>query len=68
MNRKLINQLIVIVSLITFFVLLNWGTYFSFAHRYSETSSEMMQEKLIELDKYLPFDDNSQIVIVDSDD
>lgn len=66
MNSKLTTQLAIIFSLLTLFVLIHLGIYCNFTYRYMDKSSEIMQGKSIELDRYLPFDDNSLIVKLDS--
>lgn len=63
---KLFKQLTVIFSLIACFILFDIAVYNSVTKRYINNTSEAMQAKSIELDKYLPFDNNSQIVKVDS--
>ncbi len=55
------KQILSLVSVALIFLLFNLGIYFCFTTRYAETSSELMQAKSIELDKYLPFDENSLI-------
>jgi len=67
MNGKLIKQLAAIFLLIAVFLAFNLGIYFNFTYRYMDKSSQIMQEQSIELDKYLPFDDNSQIIKLDSE-
>lgn len=67
MNGKFTKQLAVIFLLIAVFVVFNMGIYFNFTYRYMDKSSKIMQEQAIELDKYLPFDDNSLIVKLNSE-
>lgn len=66
MGKKYIKQFAIIFLLIAAFLLFDATIYFNFTYRYSDTSSEMMREQTLELGSYLPFDDNSLIVKVDS--
>ncbi len=63
---KLFKQLIIIFSLISCFVLFDIAIYNSVTKKYINNTSESMQAKSIELEKYLPFDENSQIVNINS--
>lgn len=62
---KLIKQLTVIVLIIVLFVSFDAALYSLITKRYINNTSEEMQAKSIELHKYLPFDDNSEIVDID---
>lgn len=67
MKNKLLKQLAVIFLVSSVFIIFILGIYFNFTYRYVDKSSEMMQEKAIELDKYLPFEDDSLIAKMNSD-
>lgn len=62
MNKKLIKQLAVIALVIGFFAAVDCAIYFGITRRYEDNSSTLMQTKSIELDKYLPFTEDSLIV------
>lgn len=64
---KLKKQIAVLLALVLFFAAVDFGFYNIFTKRYINHTSEQMQAKSIELDKYLPFDEESQIVKLDSD-
>jgi phosphate transport system substrate-binding protein len=64
---KLKKQIAVLLALVLFFAAVDFGFYNIFTKRYINHTSEQMQAKSIELDKYLPFDENSQIVKLGSD-
>lgn len=61
------KQIAVIIAVACAFVLFDLGIYFCFTVRYKDNSDELMKAKQIELDKYLPFDENSQIARLDTD-
>jgi phosphate transport system substrate-binding protein len=63
MNKK---QLAIILLLVVAFLIFDATIYFNFTYRYTDTSSEVVQEQTLELGRYLPFDDDSLIVKVDS--
>lgn len=65
--KKIHNQLLAIIGLILFFVALDWGIYNLFTKRCISNASEGMKAKSIELDEYLPFQEDSKVVKVDSD-
>jgi len=67
MRGRLIKQLVTIFMLIGVFVSFNLAIYFNFTYRYMDNSSEIMKEQAIELDRYLPFDNDSRIVKINSD-
>ncbi len=60
--HKLRQQLIVLVSLVLAFLLLNFSIYYLFTYRCISDNSAEKQAKSITLDAYLPFDENSGIV------
>ena len=64
---KLSRQISMILSLILIFVLFDWSVYELVTKRYINHLSEGMQAKSIELNQYLPFEDDSQIVKIDSE-
>ncbi len=65
--KKIHNQLLAIIGLILFFVALDFGIYNLFTKRCISNASEGMKAKSIELDEYLPFQEDSKVVKVDSD-
>lgn len=65
--KKIHNQLLVIIALIMFFVCLNMGIYNLFTKRCISDYSAGLKAKSIELDRYLPFVEDSEVVKVDSD-
>lgn len=64
---KLKKQIMTLALVAASFILFNLGIYFCFTVRYIDTSAELMQSKSIELDKYLPFDENSLITDFDTE-
>ncbi|MGN1411242.1 MAG: PstS family phosphate ABC transporter substrate-binding protein [Oscillospiraceae bacterium] len=64
MDKKLLaKQIAILSSIVLGFAIIDCGIYFGFTRKYTSTdTSKLMQEKSIDLDKYLPFDDNSLIV------
>ena len=64
-RQKLVHQLLSLGALVLLFVLLNLTVYFVFTRRCIPNTSEGMQAKSIELDAYLPFDENSKITDID---
>ena len=64
-RRKLTGQLMTIGVLILLFVVLNLTVFFVFTRRCLPTTGEGMQAKSVELDAYLPFDDDSAVVDID---
>lgn len=64
--KKIHNQLLVIIALIMFFVCLNIGIYNLFTKRCISDYSEGLKAKSIELDRYLPFVEDTKVVKVDS--
>jgi phosphate transport system substrate-binding protein len=66
MNKEHVKRYAVIFLLIAAFLIFDATIYFNFTYRYRDNSSEVMQEQTLELGRYLPFDDDSLIVKVDS--
>lgn len=64
---KLFQQLSTLFLLIMCFVGFDISVYNLFTKRYINNTSEQMQAKSIELDKYLPFEENSEVVKIDTD-
>ena len=62
MNKKLINQSIILASLISFFVITNVFIFYVFTSRCINDFSSQMQAKSVEVDQYLPFAENTKIV------
>ncbi|MDR2904015.1 MAG: substrate-binding domain-containing protein [Clostridiales bacterium] len=56
------KQLAVLCAVAGAFVLFNYSIYTLFTYRYIDNAPQLMIEKSIELDQYLPFDENSKIV------
>ena len=65
--KKLHKQILMIIALISVFVLFDLAIYNIFTKRVISDYSEGMQAKSIELDKYLPFDENSEAVMIESE-
>ncbi|MDE5770065.1 MAG: substrate-binding domain-containing protein [Ruminococcus sp.] len=64
---KLFQQLSTLFLLIMCFVGFDISVYNLFTKRYINNTSEQMQAKSIELDKYLPFEENSEVIKIDTD-
>ena len=64
---RLFQQLSTLFLLIMCFVGFDISVYNLFTKRYINNTSEQMQAKSIELDKYLPFDDDSEVAETDTD-
>ena len=60
-RRKLASQLLSLGTLVLLFVVLNLIVFFIFTRRCLPATSEGMQAKSVELNAYLPFDENSGI-------
>ncbi len=65
--KKLHKQLFALLSVILVFALFNASIYHLFTYRVIHRYGEEMQAKSITLHEYLPFDDDSKIVKIDSD-
>lgn len=65
--KKLHKQILILISITLAFVLFNLSIYNLFTYRCISDYSEDMKAKSIELDKYLPFTDKTEIVKVNSD-
>lgn len=61
------KQWCIIIFTVLSFVVFDLGIYFCFTSRYIDRSPELMKSSSIELDKYLPFDENSLAVKTDSE-
>lgn len=61
------RQIALILLLIAVFVGFDFSVYNLFTKRYINSTSEQMQAKSIELDKYLPFEEDSEVVRVDTE-
>ncbi len=64
-RRKLASQLLTLGALLLLFVILNLTIFFVFTRRCIPNTSEGMQAKSVELNAYLPFDEDSKIVDMD---
>ena len=60
------KQIIILVSIVLAFALLDIGIYEGLTKRYFNSTNKEMQAKSIEVSKYLPFENNSEIVKFDS--
>lgn len=63
---KVFRQMVSLVLLAALFLCFDITIYENITKKYINYSSEGMQAKSVELDEYLPFDENSQIARVDS--
>ncbi len=64
-RRRLTGQLLSLGALLLLFVVLNLTIFFVFTRRCIPNTSRGMQAKSVELNAYLPFDEDSRIVDVD---
>ncbi len=64
-RQKLTHQLLTLGALLLLFVTLNLTIFFVFTYRCIPHTSESMQAKSVDLDAYLPFDEDSKIVDID---
>ena len=64
-RQKLTHQLLSLGALVLLFALLNLTIFMVFTRRCIPDTSEGMQAKSIELDAYLPFDEDSKITDID---
>lgn len=64
---KTFRQISAILLIILIFAGFDLSVYSIFTRRYINSTSEQMQAKSIELDKYLPFEENSGVARVDTD-
>lgn len=65
--KKIQRQILFIACIIAMFALFDIGIYQVFTKRCISDYSKGMQAKSVDLDKYLPFDENSQIVKIKSE-
>ena len=65
--KKIHKQILILVLLIIMFVLFDLGIYLMFTKRCFSDYSEGMQAKSIELDQYLPFEEDSLVAKTDSE-
>ena len=65
-RQKLTQQLLSLGALVLLFALLNLTIFMVFTRRCIPDTSEGMQAKSIELDAYLPFDEDSKAVTLDA--
>lgn len=61
------KRILILIAVALAFVLADLSIWVTFTRRCLPDTSEGMQAKSIELDKYLPFDENSEIVNVKAD-
>ncbi|MDE5833904.1 MAG: substrate-binding domain-containing protein [Ruminococcus sp.] len=64
---KLFRQITAILLIVLVFVGFDLSVYNLFTKRYINNTSEQMQAKSIELDKYLPFEEDSEVVRIETD-
>ena len=60
--KKLYGQILCIIALLAVFVIFDVTIYRVFTKRCMSDYSEGMQAKSVELDEYLPFEEESKIV------
>ena len=60
------KQILILVSIVLAFALLDVGIYEGLTKRYFNSTNKEMQAKSIEVSKYLPFENDSEIVKFDS--
>lgn len=65
--KKLTKQIIIILSVVLIFVCFDLIIYNVITKRYINDTSEGMIAKSIELDKFLPFEENSEIIKIEAD-
>lgn len=65
-KKKLLLQILTILALVLLFVLLNTFFYNTFTKRYVSGRDERLKAKSIELDEYLPFDPDTNAVVIDT--
>lgn len=65
--KKLHKQILMLIGIVLVFAMFNLSIYNLFTYRCISDYSDGMKAKSIELDKYLPFTDKTEIVKVDSD-
>ena len=61
------KQIVSLVILGAAFVVLDLGIYFNFTKNFINSTSPEMQAKSVEVSEYLPFDDDSKIVRMDTE-
>lgn len=66
-KSKLVKQIMTIFLIILMFAAFEASIYNIFTKKYINNTSEQMQAKSIELDKYLPFEEESQVAKIDSE-
>lgn len=64
---ELFRQIMSLLLIILVFAGFDFSVYNLFTKRYINDTSEQMQAKSIELDKYLPFAEDSEVVKIDTD-
>ncbi len=64
---KLRRQIIIIILLAAFFAAVDLGIYFIFTRRCINPYNSQIKSDSIEVEKYLPFDENSEIIKVRAD-
>lgn len=64
---KLIKQIAILCVVVIFFVCLDLFFYNNFTRRYITNTDENFKAKSIDLDRFLPFDESSEAVIIDTD-
>lgn len=64
--KKLRNQIFIIAVIVFTFAVFDIGIYNLFTKRCINNYSESLKAKSVELDEYLPFDENSKIVKLDT--
>lgn len=65
--KKLTKQILILLAFVLVIVFTDLFFYKTFTTRYITDPSADLHGKNIEADKYLPFDDNSEAVVIDTD-
>ena len=65
-KKLLIKQILIIVIIVVYFILFNISFYNLFTKNYINNFSDIVKEKSINIEKYLPFEEDSLIVREDS--
>lgn len=61
-NKKLINQIVIILLIIVVFILFNYSFYNLITKNYINNYGKEMKEKSIDIESYLPFKEDSLII------
>lgn len=64
---KLFKQLMVLLTAVLFFVCLDYFLYSTFTVKYISDKDESFKAKSIDIPRFLPFDENTEAVTIDTD-